>query len=60
MEQRKLTRKEEIELEVVGEYCNKINESRILQSGPRGQLYVIDFKKGKLIEKKQLDTSKKK
>lgn len=59
MEQRKLTRKEELELEVTGEYLNKINESGVLQSGPYGQLYVVDFKKGKLIEKKELDSKKK-
>jgi hypothetical protein len=59
MEQRKLTRKEQLELEVVGKYCNMMNESGLLQSGRRGQLYVVDFKKRVLIEKKQLDTKKK-
>jgi len=59
MEQRKLTRREEIDLEYTGKWCNNVNLSGVLQSGPKGQLYVIDFKKRKLIEKKELDSNKK-
>ena len=59
MQQRKLSRKEELELEVTGKYCNAINKSRVLQEGDNGQLYVIDFKARKLVEKKELDSTKK-
>jgi len=59
MEQRELTLKEELELGLLGKYCNEINESRVLQSGDNGQLYVVDFKARKLVEKKELDSNKK-
>ena len=60
MEQRQLTRSEELELELVADWGNTVNESGLLHSGRKGQLYVVDFNTRKLIGKgkKYLDTKK--